>query len=46
MEAQFDTGATQAILIFTGSACAVPAATVAANAAKANFSDRMTSSPG
>ncbi len=46
IEAQFDTGATQAILILTGSACAVPSAIVAAIAASANFSERMKSSRG
>ena len=46
IEAQFDTGATQAMRIFTGSACAVPSAIVAAIAASANFSERMKSSRG
>ena len=36
--------ATQAILILTGSACAVPSAIVTAIAASANFSERMKSS--
>jgi len=41
IEAQFDTGATQALRIFTGSARAPTATTVAVNAARASLIERM-----